>query len=417
MRTADYATSSLRFPPSARSRYAIPMCRAFSLCIVLCLGLLAGCSSSPPQPDPATTAADATRSYNDGVQLLLSGDYVGAKRRLDPLDSSGGGGRSAKEAVIEAARTAVERSMTLDHAQTFIDAQANNPPGNAADGAAAVEYALYLRGLVSYFQALPLLTSAQTPQSWPPAASMGRRAFQQLAELVKAHPKGRFADDSTRRLIDLRNALAQQEMDIVKYHLLQGEVSAAVTRARYVVENYQNTTAVVEAQQIVNRLGTITPTAKPTPTAVAEQPAPIVPSVPSPERIIEKAAPPVPPSTPPATAKSSKPAAPTPSRRPVTGIQRASWLLKQSPTLYSIQLANLPSEKSAKAFITRRSLRTDVAYFRVRRNGRPTYSIVHGLYSSHEDAQRAAVRLARQLKITKPWVRRLSAIQAQIRGE
>jgi outer membrane protein assembly factor BamD len=80
-----------------------------------------------------------------------------------------------------------------------------------------------------------------------------RQAFLDFSELVEKHPYSRYADDARERMEYLRDNLALYELGIAEFYLERKAYVAAINRAEYVVETYQQTPAVSEALVIMIR--------------------------------------------------------------------------------------------------------------------------------------------------------------------
>jgi outer membrane protein assembly factor BamD len=116
-----------------------------------------------------------------------------------------------------------------------------------------VDYAYYLQGLVNYNR-----NSRVTDRIFPTDMSQrdvtsARSAFQNFSELLSRFPDSIYAQDSSMRMVYLRNLLAEYEMHVASYYLRRKAYVAAVNRARNVVENYGKTPSVPEALVILAR--------------------------------------------------------------------------------------------------------------------------------------------------------------------
>lgn len=110
-----------------------------------------------------------------------------------------------------------------------------------------VDYAYYLRGLATYEQgegAFESLFPQDKAQRDP--ASL-RESFNYFKELVTRFPDSRYTPDAIERMTELRNTLARHELLVADYYLRRGSYLAAVNRAKYVLENYQRSTAIPDA--------------------------------------------------------------------------------------------------------------------------------------------------------------------------
>jgi TPR repeat protein len=105
------------------------------------------------------------------------------------------------------------------------------------------------------------------------------------------------------------------------------------------------------------------------------------------------------------------PAVATPARVTDSGIRREDWVLLQKPDSYTLQLSSLLSENDALKFIRSNRLETEAAYIQVVVNNTTRYTVIHGVYSTHAEAEQAIKRLPANLQKDKPWVRNFGVLQ------
>lgn len=114
-----------------------------------------------------------------------------------------------------------------------------------------VDYAYYLRGLI-YFDrdanALEKLFGVDLARR-PPADA--ERSLSFFSELVRRFPESDYAPDARQRIVHLRDRLARFEIHVARYYADRRAWVAAARRARNVVEEYQDTSMVIEALQIM----------------------------------------------------------------------------------------------------------------------------------------------------------------------
>jgi DamX protein len=101
--------------------------------------------------------------------------------------------------------------------------------------------------------------------------------------------------------------------------------------------------------------------------------------------------------------------------RDEASIKREPWLQQQKSTAYTLQLIGVGDEQAAKAFIQRYPLPGPTAYFMTQREGRPWYSVVHGLYRDRAAAIKGKGSLPEPLRDGSAWPRSLDSIQAAIK--
>jgi outer membrane protein assembly factor BamD len=152
--------------------------------------------------------------------------------------------RQARLDIIYAYYRNREKESAIDAADTFIRENPTHP---------RIDYAWYLKGLVDF---------ERTPyriERWlrvdlterPP--STARKSFQAFKTVVDQFPKSAYAADSRRRMIYLRNRLADYEMQVARYYVERGAWVAAAQRSKQTIEQFDGAPAVREAMEILVR--------------------------------------------------------------------------------------------------------------------------------------------------------------------
>ncbi len=99
------------------------------------------------------------------------------------------------------------------------------------------------------------------------------------------------------------------------------------------------------------------------------------------------------------------PLLPQPSRQSM-----ADWFWQQDRRQYTIQLLGSSAEEDVRSMIKQHNLEDKAAYFRIRRLGKPWYTVIYGLYPTYQEAEKARKSLSPVLQKSKPWSRRLSSL-------
>lgn len=99
------------------------------------------------------------------------------------------------------------------------------------------------------------------------------------------------------------------------------------------------------------------------------------------------------------------------------GFLGEGWLLKQSPSSYTIQLVGLQDERGIAKFIRQHSVSGHIAYYRTQRNGKPWFPVLYGAYSTRGRAVDARDKLPKSLVESGVWLRTLGSVQKDIRAK
>jgi outer membrane protein assembly factor BamD len=122
-----------------------------------------------------------------------------------------------------------------------------------------IAYAYYLRGLINFDREFSFFERFVGRDPTQRDLNHMRQSFADFNELIQRYPDSIYAADARQRMIYLRNNLAQAEIHVAAYYLKRRAWVAAVTRARYVVENYpqapQNADALAVMAYSYTRLG------------------------------------------------------------------------------------------------------------------------------------------------------------------
>jgi outer membrane protein assembly factor BamD len=210
--------------------------------LVACGALAAaGCGKDEGAPEQMQPA----RMYEQAHRLLMGGDYRGAVRYYEALDARFPFSNEARQSrldIIFAYYKSGEQESAIDSADQFIRENPAHP---------RVDYAMYLRGLV-YFERSPNFVerwfNADLNERPPQDV---RRAFDAFESLIRQYPNSTYVHDARRRMIFLRNRLAEYEVHVAQHYLERQAFVAAIDRSRYCIENYDGAPAIQQALEIM----------------------------------------------------------------------------------------------------------------------------------------------------------------------
>ncbi|MCA7000657.1 SPOR domain-containing protein [Dickeya solani] len=112
---------------------------------------------------------------------------------------------------------------------------------------------------------------------------------------------------------------------------------------------------------------------------------------------------------------------PAPASKPAAAIKPAASAGSQSGTAiqsapaghFTLQLSSASREESLKAYAREQRLANYWVY-ETKRDGRPWYVLVNGVYASPEDAKRAVASLPADVQAKKPWVRPIRQVKQDL---
>jgi len=183
--------------------------------------------------------------YNRARKDLNSSDYKNAIAIYEALDARypfSDAARQARLDLMYAYYRNHEPESAVDAADQFIRENPTHP---------RIDYAYYIKGLV-YFERAPnfLERWLRVDLSERPPSD-ARQSFAAFQTVVQQFPKSEYAHDSRRRMLYLRNRLADYEIHVARYYMRRGAYVGAASRARYTIENYDGAPAVRDALEIM----------------------------------------------------------------------------------------------------------------------------------------------------------------------
>ena len=123
----------------------------------------------------------------------------------------------------------------------------------------ALDYAMYLKGLVHFNDNLGILSSISRQDISERDQQASRDAYQAFKQLVDQFPNSKYSADARLRMDYIVNALAQYELHVARYYYRRGAYVAAANRAQQTLREYQQTPSIEEALYILamsyDRLG------------------------------------------------------------------------------------------------------------------------------------------------------------------
>lgn len=207
---------------------------------LLGVALLAGCSIFGEKSDE-TTGMTAEDLYHAARDRMDSGYYDGAIELYEALQARFPFGTYAQQAQLELAYSyykTEQPAAAIAACDRFIKLYPTHPH---------LDYAYYLKGLANFNQGKGLTQRflPTDPSQRDPGAAL--RSFEDFSELIRRFPQSRYVEDARKRMVYLRNILAQHEVNVAHYYMRRGAYVAAANRARYVIENYQQTPSMPDA--------------------------------------------------------------------------------------------------------------------------------------------------------------------------
>lgn len=109
------------------------------------------------------------------------------------------------------------------------------------------DYAWYMKGLANYSLKPGLLSRFYEADQSARDVASARRSFREFQEFLRRYPDSVYAADARVRMIHIKDVLARHELVVANYYVKRRAYTAAINRAKAVVEQYQKTEAVADA--------------------------------------------------------------------------------------------------------------------------------------------------------------------------
>ena len=209
--------------------------------VLLVAAVLAGCASSGK--DDLSGSPD--KLYADAREDLNSGSYDKAIAALEKVEGRAAGTLLAQQAALDLAFAkwkSGERVEAIAKLDRFLRLYPSSP---------ALDYALYLKGLVNFNENTGFLTSISRQNVFERDQQASRDSYQAFAQLVEQYPASKYSDDARLRMDYTINSLAEYEVHVARYYYRRQAFLAAANRAQLAVREYQRAPATEEALYIM----------------------------------------------------------------------------------------------------------------------------------------------------------------------
>jgi outer membrane protein assembly factor BamD len=124
---------------------------------------------------------------------------------------------------------------------------------------ANVDYAYYMRGLANFEKSRSWFNVVYVKDPSQRDLSSMRESFVDFSELVADFPKSKYAPDAYKRMVYIRNLMANYELQTAQFYMDRKAYVAAANRASYIVVHFEGAPAIPAALKIMikayNELG------------------------------------------------------------------------------------------------------------------------------------------------------------------
>lgn len=215
-----------------------------SPCALVAALALTACSTAPVDP---TKDWSPNKIQSEARDERDAGNFEKAVELYEKLEGRAAGTPLAQQAQLEKAFAqykAGEQAQSLATIERFIRLHPASP---------ALDYALYLKGLVTFNENLGLFGTVLQQDLAERDQKAAKESFEAFREVATRFPDSRYAPDARARMTHIVNSLAQYEVHVARYYLGRGAYLAAVNRAQTALSDYPNAPAREEALAILVR--------------------------------------------------------------------------------------------------------------------------------------------------------------------
>jgi outer membrane protein assembly factor BamD len=203
---------------------------------------LAACSNTPKDETAAWTP---DKLYAEAKDEMAAGNFERAGVLFERLEGRATGTLLSQQAQLERAYVMYrtnDKAQALTILERFIKLHPTSP---------ALDYALYLQGLVNFNDNLGILGSLSRQDLSERDQQASRDSYQAFKQLVEQFPSSRYFDDARLRMNYIVNALAAYEVHVARYYFRRGAYVAAINRAQTTVQDFQQSPSTEEALAIM----------------------------------------------------------------------------------------------------------------------------------------------------------------------
>ncbi len=210
--------------------------------LFIALALLTGCKSRSGR-DIGRQPVD--QLYGNARKALEANDFEYATRLYEALTSRYPFSQQARQARLDLIFLYYrrdEKESAIDAADQFLRENPTHP---------RCDYALYMKGMIN-FERVPYRFERWLGVDMarrPPGDALA--AVTAFGTVVSRYPKSDYAHDAQRRMIYLRNRLAEFEINVAHYYIRRGAYLAAAQRSQRAIEQYDGAPSTRDALEIM----------------------------------------------------------------------------------------------------------------------------------------------------------------------
>ncbi len=211
------------------------------LLLVVSSLMLQGCGKKDEIKEVEVTKLTALEMYLSAKRALDAGVWSTASDKYKALRSHYPFGHYTEQGYLELAYSQY-KLYQMEQAVSTVDRFVKNYPAHKN-----LDYAYYLKGLIHFDSDRGFMQRINPDKSADRNQDNVRNAFTAFKNFIERYPNSSYAPDAKKRMVYLKNQLAAYEVQVATYYLRRGAPIAAVNRAKFVLESFQDTPSVPNA--------------------------------------------------------------------------------------------------------------------------------------------------------------------------
>ena len=214
--------------------------KKYTLSGLLALSVLVGCSSS----DEIVPDIPPSELYSEAQVSLQSGNWLTAIDKLEALDSRYPFGAYSEQVQLDLIYAYYKNDDLALGLATIERFSRLNPTHEKLD------WVLYMRGLTHMAQDRNFMHDLFNVDRSDRDPEPVKKAFSDFKKLLERYPSSPYAEDAKKRMIALKNRLANYDLATADFYLRREAWIAAINRTQELQKTYPNTEAAIKSLKI-----------------------------------------------------------------------------------------------------------------------------------------------------------------------
>ncbi len=210
---------------------------------------ISGCNTQKKSTSAKTSEESAQQSaeklYTKAYKELNKGNFETALVNYEALIVKFPFGPLTQQAkldrifVLDRLRQVADATQAV---QSFIDQYPAHPN---------IDYTYYMKGVITFNKRRGFLERTTGGELTTRNKKNMQSSYDAFDDLLQKFPNSSYAPDASKRMIFLRNSMADYELEVARFYSTRNANVATINRCKYIIENYDRSPAVIEALQLM----------------------------------------------------------------------------------------------------------------------------------------------------------------------